>query len=155
MCTEPLLHNIEENPRIGSVVSMNSALCPKFAIADDTNAITSNNLNSVQVEELFNEHGRCTEASGLELNADKTEIMRLNFRSKNQISFDIVYVNNPYTINTLKEIMFLFQPDEPQMIDSSIDSVAKKIDAILRKWSVRHLSLFGKFRSLKLFVYRK
>ena len=82
---------------------MNLALYPKFAYADDTNVISSKNLNSVQ--ELFNEHGRFTEASGLELNADKTEIMRLNFRSKNQISFDIVYVNSPYTINTLNGIM--------------------------------------------------
>ena len=77
MCMEPLLKNIDRNPL---VVSLNSTLAggelPKtYAYADDVSATIKDNEMSLRA--LFQEYERLTKMSGLELNADKTELMRI------------------------------------------------------------------------------
>ena len=96
MCMEPLLRNIDENQNIEQLdsVALESSLPKSYAYADDVNVVLKNNPNGLQ--EIFNEYGRLTRASGLELNADKTEIMQLNRRNLNENdvmeqSFDINY----------------------------------------------------------------
>jgi hypothetical protein len=153
MCMEPLLRNIEENPAIECIVSNVLGPLPKaYAYADDVNAVIAN--SPVCVQQLFNEYAKLTEVSGLELNADKTEIMRLNGRHRNQISFDIEYAGYNYQIETIAEIKIngiLFQQDEKQLIEANIDSVLRKIDAQMKKWSARHLSILGKILIVKTF----
>ena len=77
MCMEPLIRNIIENPNIKAVNStILSCDLPKvYAYADDVNCVMLDEESSLK--ELFKEYEKLTLASGLELNAEKTEIMRL------------------------------------------------------------------------------
>ena len=153
MCMEPLLRNIEVNPLIECLVSRELGPLPKaYAYADDVNSIITN--NPVAVQELFIEYGRLTAASGLELNADKTEIMRLNSRHQNKVTFNINYANSRHRIESQMEVKIngiLFQQNEDRMRDANVDAALKKIDAQLKRWSARHLSVLGKICIVKTF----
>ena len=159
MCMEPLLRNVEENPRIEVLQTNELGNIPKvYAYADDVNAIIKNERSSLQ--ELFKEYGRLTEASGLELNADKTEIMHLNHR--NQIvgipipqAFRIRYAGKSYDLRSCKEVKIngiIFQQSENETIRANVDLVTQKINGILQRWSARHLSILGKILIVKTFA---
>ena len=77
ICMEPLLRNIELNETIVSIKSRGQeADLPKaYAYADDVNGCIEDRLTSLQA--IFDEYSRLTNKSGLELNADKTELMRI------------------------------------------------------------------------------
>ena len=76
ICMEPLLRNIELNDNIEPISSGTLGLLPKvYAYADDVNCVMLDEESSLK--ELFKEYEKLTLASGLELNAEKTEIMRL------------------------------------------------------------------------------
>ena len=159
ICMEPLLRNVEENPRIENMNCPQLGAIPKaYAYADDVNAVIKNNPMALQ--ELFKEYGRLTEASGLELNADKTEIMQL--RASNQfvhevpvINFNVTYAGQQYDLKTCKEIKIngiLFQQHEEEATQANVNMVLRKINSILQKWSARHLSTLGKILIVKTFA---
>ena len=159
ICMEPLLRNIEENPRIRCINSRKIGPLPKaYAYADDVNVIIENSAAGLQT--IFDEYSRLTKASGLELNADKTEIMQLRRRNQNEgnfvpTNFDVVYCGQMYQLNTSREIKvngILFQQNTNQAVDANVDNVLGKIDKILRNWSARHLSLLGKILIVKTFA---
>ena len=77
MCMEPLLLNLERNVEIKPIRAekINAHLPKVYAYADDVNTVIKNDEGSLQA--VFNEYNRLTKLSGLELNADKTELMRL------------------------------------------------------------------------------
>ena len=108
ICMEPMLRNIEENPAIEALasVTLEGALPKTYAYADDVNAIINNTQNGL--EEIFNEYGKLTRVLGLELNADKTEIMHLHNRNQNvdhaQLSYDVSYLGKRYQIQTREQI---------------------------------------------------
>ena len=158
MCMEPLLRNVEENVNIECMVTPIFGPIPKvYAYADDVNAIIKNNPAGLQ--ELFKEYGRLTEASGLELNADKTEIMQLKRRNQaNNVAarnFNVNYVGTNYNLETCNEIKIngiLFQQDEGTTTQANVDLVLRKIHNILQRWSARHLSTLGKILIVKTFA---
>ena len=78
MCMEPLLRNIEKNENIEPIFSneLNAFLPKVYAYADDVNGIVKRTPDNVRL--IFNEYQRLSRLSGLVLNADKTELMRLN-----------------------------------------------------------------------------
>ena len=101
-----LLRNIELNPAISPIHSEKLAKdLPKcYAYADDVSSVISNRNECLQ--ELFNEYARLTKLSGLELNADKTELMVVNkaFNDRNRTkSYEIEYLGRNYRIETCKE----------------------------------------------------
>ena len=54
------------------------------------------------IQQSFNEYERLTRRSGLELNADKTEILNLNSKEKDLISFN--YNDKSFSINAVEKI---------------------------------------------------
>ena len=85
ICMEPLLRNIEMNVQIEKLTSITVGDLPKaYAYADDVNAVVKNKLSSVQA--IFDEYSKLSRISGLVLNAEKTELMRLNHRYKNVVN---------------------------------------------------------------------
>ena len=76
MCMEPLIANIENNANIEKIDSLTlGAPLPKaYTYADDLNCTIKRTELGLQA--VFDEYGRLTRLAGLELNADKTEIMR-------------------------------------------------------------------------------
>ena len=98
---EPLLRNITKNNTITAIRSRTiNYTWPKIiGYADDVTIITENSNNSVK--QVFHEYERLTKASGLKLNAVKTE--KLNITSQNVAwalaSNNVTYCNTRYTIH--------------------------------------------------------
>ena len=62
--------------------------------ADDIAIICKKNLQSVR--EVFLEYERLTRKLGLELNADKTEILRIGHLSNTEIKISVKYLEKVY-----------------------------------------------------------
>ena len=152
MCMEPLLRNIEQNQLIQPIVSaaLGQSLPKVYAYADDVNALIKN--DAVGAQAVFDEYARLSNESGLELNADKTEI--LNFGTNRTRSYQVKYLDNDYAIAPLERIKIngvLFQADTNQMADTNVKMAIDKTDAQMRKWSRRSLSILGKILITKTF----
>ena len=81
LAMEPLLRNIVKNNTITAIKrrTINFTWPKIIGYADDVTIVTENTNNSVK--QVFHEYERLTRASGLKLNADKTE--KLNITSHN------------------------------------------------------------------------
>ena len=156
MCVEPLLRNIEKNVVVEPVLSASLATpLPKvYAYADDVNCFIKNNDSALQG--VFDEYNKLSRLSGLQLNAEKTELMRLNspnVRNLNQ-RFRINYGGRQHDIDPKEEIKInglYFRQDEDQMRSRNVESVVEKIDKQLQMWSRRNLSILGKILIVKTY----
>ena len=149
---EPLLRNIEANPDIACLNSqtLNASFPKTFAYADDVCGIVKDDGRSVQA--IFKEYERLTSLSGLELNADKTELMRLG-RRQEQL-YQINYRERNYDLISLNELKIngiFFQNDRGRMMKRNIESILEKMDKHLKSWSRRSLSTLGKILIAKTF----
>jgi hypothetical protein len=87
LCIVPLIRNLNENKKIEPVthtVVKHKASC--YAV--DITIVCRNNLGSVQ--EVFFEYERLTRKLGLELNADKTEILRIGLLNEQEVFFLLI-----------------------------------------------------------------
>ena len=160
MCMEPLLRNIEENVLIEQLdsVALNSQIPKAYAYADDVNAVLKNNPEGLR--ELFCEYERLTRASGLELNADKTEIMHLKSINQNEndvtpLVFNVNYCRKAYRLESCQKVKvngILLQQNSTKMKDANVDNAVAKMNKILKQWSMRHLSILGKILIAKTFA---
>ena len=153
MCMEPLLRNIEANPGIEAIFSsmLNKPLPKVYAYADDVNATIKDTISGLEC--LFNEYERLTKMSGLELNADKTELMLLGSNPVEK-SYNVSYLNQNYNVTSkekVKIIGILFQRDRQQMKTENVDLAISKIDKHFKNWSRRNLSTLGKILIVKCF----
>jgi hypothetical protein len=151
ICIDPVLRNINANDIIKPVTIKNAKFHFKVAAyADDISVICCRTSRSIS--EVFREYERLTRRSGLELNADKTEI--LNLKPDGIIKIKFEYNKEKYEVNsvTKMKICFLFfcsdQVEEHQL------NVTKKISKIREKmklWTSRNLTLEGKVLIVKTF----
>ena len=157
MCIEPLLRNIEKNPLIKEIVSTNLGALPKaLSYADDVNCIVKN--DPITLREIFKEYERLTKASGLELNAEKTEILpfvseNLNL-NKREMRFQFQYNQTNYdllAVQVTKINGIEIQQDERAMKDSNLDVALQRTENHLKTWSARNLSVLGKILIVKTF----
>ena len=158
ICMEPLLRNIDRNVRIHPIRSehLGSDLPKTYAYADDVNAVIANNLESLQ--HLFSEYARLTRLSGLELNADKTELLpiissNLNI-DKSALSFNVTYCGKSFLIKTKPQTKIngiLLQQDETEMKNANVTEICHKITKHLKTWTARQLSILGKILIVKTF----
>ena len=77
---DPLIRNIENNQQIRGLKLGDQCTLKTMAYADDVAIITNNDNESSSM--LFEEYMKLTKASGLTLNADKTEILNLSDTTK-------------------------------------------------------------------------
>ena len=151
MCMEPLLRNLESNPDVQPVITNALGSLPKvYAYADDVNGIIKNCAASVQA--VFNEYQKLSTRSGLVLNADKTEIMLLG--SNIESSYDVTYLNKPYTITTKANIKvngIVFQRNYDSMVTVNVKAAMDRMDKFFKSWSRRSLSTLGKVLIVKTF----
>jgi len=147
MCMDPLIRNIEENRNIERI-EISYIPCPKVvAYADDVTCIVDNNLNSLQ--EIFNEYERLSKASGLILNANKTEIL-----GPNNYGFNIKYNGEEYRLSSNSRAKIngvIFDKDEERMKEENFSVLMAKINSMLAGWSTRGLSLLGRIQIYKTF----
>ena len=152
MCMEPLLKNIEINQNIKAIrpISLNCELPKVYAYADDVNCIAEDSEACLQ--NVFIEYDRLTSISGLELNADKTEIMKLGTNVEGR--YKIRYQQRDYELNSVNKMKvngILLQRNKHEMVQSNVDSVIARMDSHFKNWSRRGLSLMGKILIAKTF----
>jgi hypothetical protein len=105
ICIDPLLRNINKNKKIEQISITRGGKVHKVdhkgaAYADDISVICKNNATSVQ--QIFKEYERLTVKSGLELNADKTEILILNSNVVKKMKIN--YLETNFEITTVNDI---------------------------------------------------
>jgi len=147
MCMDPVIRNIENNVSIGRTEIQNYPFPKVLAYADDITCIIENDIQDLQ--EIFNEYGRLSKASGLVLNADKTEIL-----DGNESQFRICYSGEHYLIKGAKSVKIngvYFNKDLVQMKNDNFIHLTNKIENMLTGWRARNLSLLGKILIYKTF----
>ena len=158
MCMEPLITNVEMNREIETIFSrtFNASLPKAYTYADDLNCVIKRTRRGLQA--IFTEYGRLTRLAGLELNADKTELMRFATDLRGvpfaPLEFVVRYLDRQYRIQTVNETKIngiFFQQDENLMIQRNVEHVKEKIGTQMEKWAGRNLSTLGKILIVKTF----
>jgi hypothetical protein len=156
ICMEPLIRNIESNPDIKPIWSRDLGCnLPKVAAyADDVNSLTQNDPESLT--NVFKEYERLTKLSGLELNANKTEILRIKAGQcpPPKCSFRISYLTKRYTLETCDKTKIngiVFQQDFRKMQEENVALAIKKMESHFKSWSRRGLTTLGKILIAKTF----
>ena len=151
MCMEPLIRNIDSNQDIRAIesTSLNNSLPKTYAYADDINCVVS--VDSLQL--IFNEYERLTKNSGLQLNADKTELMLIGKRVIER-AINVQYMGVQHRIETKVKIKIngiIFQRNYSALVEDNLSEAMKKMDKHFRSWSRRGLTTLGKILILKTF----
>ena len=152
MCMEPLLRNIESNDEIVPIISMalNKVLPKSYAYADDVNVTIQDSPRSLRA--LFSEYERLSRNSGLELNANKTEIMRMS--GEGEQAYRATYLNKDVVIMSVPSLKIngiIFQRNADAMEQENVESVCRKMDCQFRRWSKRNLTTLEKILIVKTF----
>jgi hypothetical protein len=139
LCMDPLIRNIEQNSYINRI-DMGDSLLPKaIAYADDIMCLTQSKRS---LRNVFKEYEHLSRASGLMLNADKTEVLD---KTSSLYKFD--YMNETYRVRGLSEAKIngiCFHRDHEIMKEKNYIMLADKITRSLSSWRGRSLSLLGK-----------
>jgi len=155
LCIDPLLRNINNNQKIKQIVipvnKDGKVLAHKASgYADDIAIISKNDRESVK--EIFNEYQRLTKLSGLELNAEKTEILQLN--TDEIKGYDINYegkLNEIQCVDKIKICGIDFCRDTNDEYKLNVLDKINKFEYKLKPWLNRHLTLEGKILLIKTF----
>ena len=151
ICMEPLIRNLDANAIIRPINSVTVGNLPKvYAYADDVSCAIIDSIDSLQ--QVFNEYERLSKRSGLVLNADKTEIMRLG--SSDELRYNVSYLNQQFLIATKEKIKIngiLFQRDYKELVNENAKAAINRMDKFFRSWSRRSLSTLGRILIVKTF----
>jgi hypothetical protein len=156
LAMEPLLRNLAKNNTITAIKSRTiNFTWPKIiGYADDVTIITENTNNSVK--QIFYEYERLTRASGLKVNADKTE--KLNLTRHNVVGTlaanNVTYCNIRYLIQAQDDIKIngvTFNQNDAIMKRNNFEAMKAKMDRHITEWSKRELSLLGRIQIVKTF----
>ncbi len=156
ICIDPLVRNLNKNKKIKEVTirrknAKNAEINFKgAAYADDISIISRKSIDRIQ--QVFYEYERLTKRSGLELNADKTELLNLYSKEKDKISFRYNYQS--FAINTVEKIKicglyYCINSDEEYQLN--VTEKIKKLSYKIKLWSQRHLTMEGKTLIVKTF----
>ena len=147
MCMDHLIRNIESNNDIDRLEITDIPIPKVVAYADDVSCIINNNVDSLKA--VFREYERLSNASGLILNADKTEILG----EHNQV-YKITYREEEYHLHSKTSVKIngiVFDKDEGKMQEENFSLLMDKINKMLSGWSARGLSLLGKILIYKTY----
>jgi hypothetical protein len=155
LAIEPVLRNLQVNENIQAITCnrLNYTWPKVLAYADDISVITQNNHRSVQA--IFTEYDRLSKASGLFLNADKTELF--NITSPNTFAMqmhNVRYNNVSYNIHNATSVKIngiIFNTDKDAMANENFDAMMLKMHKHFLEWSKRNLSILGKIQIIKTF----
>ena len=156
ICIDPLIRNLNENRRIKEVkIRRNNKTIDEIefksaAYADDISVICEKSSDCVQ--QVFYEYERLTRRSGLELNADKTEILNMNNKKIDKVAFK--YNGNTFAIKTVDKIKicglyYCCNPQEEYQLN--VLEKIEKLNLKMKMWSHRHLTMEGKVLIVKTF----
>ena len=158
MCMEPLIRNIKSNDRIEPVRSnaLNINIPKIYSFADDVTVLTKNcNLG---IQAIFQEYESFSGASGLLLNAEKTEILCFNGQRNAIQQFNVDYNGISHRLESSERIKvngIFLQQDPEQREDYNVVKSVESMDRLLKSWSTRRLTLLGRILIIKTFAISK
>ena len=151
---DPLIRNINKDPVI-RIVEIRTKMTEKEvnykagAYADDVDIICRADRRSVQ--RVFEKYKKLTLRSGLELNADKTEILALTGR---RLTYDVNYCGQKFAISTVKELKICgmwYCNDGEREYELNIMEKIEKLTNKIKLWKSRNLTFEGKSLIIKTF----
>jgi hypothetical protein len=159
LCIDPLIRNINNNTKIKGITfedtkNKNRVDVKASGYADDIAVTCLNTIESVT--EIFKEYERLTHLSGLELNADKTEILCLkmtNFDEPKKV-FNFKYLEKQYNLSSVEKIKICglyFCNDKEIEYEENIIEKIERLESQLKRWMCRYLTLEGKILIAKTF----
>ena len=161
ICIEPLLRNLKSNDQIEPISSTQLDInIPKaYSYADDVAVLMKNTQQGLQ--SIFDEYECLSKASGLILNADKTELLCFNsvqHQQRPRNNYAISYIGERYELTAkdrikVNGIWFLQDPDERERVN--VELVLDSMERILKSWSTRRLTLLGRILIIKTFAVSK
>jgi len=156
ICIDPLLRNINKNENIKQVKILRQGVLKKkidlkaAAYADDISVICEKDGRSIQM--VFNEYEKLTRLSGLELNADKTEILVLNKMTSEE--FIIKYRGETINITSITKMKICgiyFCTDSRLEYKLNVLDKIDKLSYKIKAWIPRYLTLEGKALIVKTY----
>ena len=155
ICMEPLLRNLKENRAIEPIVSRSLDInVPKaYGYADDINVVMRNTPRGVR--EIFREYEIFSAASGLVLNADKTEILNFNYDRRVNDAFQIQHRGTDVTLTSQDQVKIngiLMLQDTDRREELNVQKVVDAVGKLLKSWSTRTLTLLGKILIIKTYA---
>ena len=154
LAMEPLIRNLEANQDIETLKSQRYRVeFPKcIGYADDISILTTDQITCVRA--TMSEYEKFTKVSGLQLNADKTEIFSLS-HSYSAKNYRFMYRGQDTTVTNLETIKInglLLSTDPDATHKLNYDEVKRKMDKQFASWANRGLSLLGKILIYKTFA---
>lgn len=146
LAMEPLIRNIEARAGISSIKSNRLRIeLPKcLGYADDISVLCENSGQAIK--EIMTAYESFSICSGLELNADKTEIFKItNFYTDQRFQFR--YLGTQSIVETKDSIKIngiYFGKNHKETLNANFRHVTDKIKAQHESWANRNLTLLGK-----------
>jgi len=158
LCIDPLIRKIQNNPEIKPVQIPRSQisninLSSKIAgFADDIGMAVNNDENTIS--NIFKDYKTFSNLSGIELNLDKTEILKMNIDSLHSDFVPQRLTIGGETINTVESLDICgicFSNNANIAYDKNVIDKIIKLEKQLIRWLQRPLSMEGKILIVKTF----
>ncbi len=158
LAIEPVIRNINKNADITQIHNerINYTWPKVVAYADDITVITTNSAGSAK--EVFKEYERLTLASGLKLNADKTERFDITGSDVDlqlaSSAYEVEYCGVRHRISPLEQVKIngiTFHINRRRMAELNYLCMKDKMVRHFSNWSKRSLTLLGKIQIIKTF----
>ncbi len=155
LCIDPLLRNINKSRNIKGITirqknNENIITFKAGAYADDVSVICRNENESIQG--VFNEYSRLTNRSGLELNAEKTEILQLNSNEIATIKFKYnAQELNVQTVTKMKICGLYYCTINDEEYELNVKEKIKQLSYKIKLWTPRNLTMEGKILIVKTY----
>jgi hypothetical protein len=153
LAVDPLIRNIAANQNIEGLqipISVNESVEIKvMAYADDITIICRN----ANLQPVFSDYELLSVLSGLELNADKTEILNL-IDSPRTVS-NVMYLGQNYALGRVDyvKVCGIWIGDNVNVVyERNVQDKIKIMEGIILSWRRRFLSLNGRMILAKVFV---
>ena len=156
LAIDPLIRNIEANSTIPAIkiplLDGSNVSFKTLAYADDIAVLSS---SGTSLQNIFCEYERLYYASGLRLNAGKTELLFLSGVPDNNRSVNIKYLNEEICLKAVNEVKICgnhVSRDSEISYERNVLERITTLEKILNAWKRRHLSINGKMIIIKCFA---
>ena len=155
ICIDPLIRNViaDRNIRMIRMITLRTreeVNMKAGGFADDVHVLCG--ADDESVKGIFRQYERLTRKSGLELNADKTEI--LSMHTDVPRVYDVQYCGANIALATINEIKICgiwFCYDQERSYKLNVIDKMEKLASNLKRWKNRNLTFEGKSLIIKTF----
>lgn len=145
LCSEILALQIRENNNIHGICIGNKTYKVN-QYADDTQIFSQ--FDEVSINEIIQTFNEFTQASGLLINYDKTEVLRLGAVRNTNVKLQ-TYPELKWTNEQIQILGIIVTTNLTKLNELNFDPIITKMNNIIKIWSRRKLTLMGKVTIIK------